>query len=569
MNSTTPTLGGGAASNGAVALSVQPSTMPAIVKNGHSAGRDDKVNILLVDDREDKLLALDAILGSLGQNIVKARSGKEALRHLLKQEFAVILLDVSMPGMDGFETAALIRKRPLSEHTPILFVTSVGSSPTQMYQGYSLGAVDYILTPIVPEVLRTKVSVFVDLWRKTQQIWQQAERLRDIEQAEHQRQLAQAADRLEAETKRNRFFTLALDLLGIGNFGGQLLQVNPAWQRVLGYSQDELQGVTPEQLIHPEDLPTINERVQKLKQGLSVEYFEVRCKHKDGSYRWIGWTAAPFLSEQLIYIFGRDVTARKEAEGEIRKLNAELQRRVAALIEANRELEAFNYSISHDLRAPLRSMGSFAQAILEDEDSQIGAQAHEFGTRIIRSAKYMDTLLSDLLAYSRLTRTEMTLCRVQLEDAVNDVLLQVENQTRDKHAEVQVQSPLGSVCAHLPTLKQILANLINNALKFVSPGRTPLVRIHSTVRDGFVRLWVEDNGIGIDQEYHEKIFGLFERLHSEGRYPGTGVGLALVRKGAERMGGRVGLESAPGRGSRFWVELPATLNGEAELNTAA
>jgi len=189
-----------------------------------------KVNILLVDDRKDKLLALNAILTPLNQNIIEAHSGKEALRHLLQTEFAVILMDVSMPGMDGFETASLIRKRPATEHTPIIFVTSIGNSPNQMYQGYSLGAVDYILTPIVPEVLRAKVSVFVELWRKTEHIQQQSQRLREIEEEEHRRQLAEAVDRLEAETKRNRFFTLALDMLGIGDFDGHLLQVNPAWE---------------------------------------------------------------------------------------------------------------------------------------------------------------------------------------------------------------------------------------------------------------------------------------------------------------------------------------------------
>src|SRR5207237_6932683 len=129
-----------------------------------------KVNILLVDDRDDKMLALDAVLSSLNQNLVCARSGKEALRHLLKTDFAVILMDVSMPGMDGFETAGLIRQRPRTEHTPIIFVTSVSQSDTQIYRGYSLGAVDYILTPIVPEVLRAKVAVFVDLYLKTDQI---------------------------------------------------------------------------------------------------------------------------------------------------------------------------------------------------------------------------------------------------------------------------------------------------------------------------------------------------------------------------------------------------------------
>src|SRR5689334_11025706 len=146
-----------------------------------------KANILIVDDRPDKLMALEAILSSLGQNLVQAGSGKEALRLLLKQDYAVILLDVSMPGMDGFETAALIRQRPSSESTPIIFVTSVSGSPNEMYQGYSLGAVDYILTPLVPDVLRAKVSVFVDLFLKTEQVRQQGERLRQMEEAQHKR----------------------------------------------------------------------------------------------------------------------------------------------------------------------------------------------------------------------------------------------------------------------------------------------------------------------------------------------------------------------------------------------
>src|SRR5712675_1937086 len=164
-----------------------------------------KANILLVDDRADKLLAMEAIVSSLGQNIVKARSGKEALRQLLHMDFAVILLDVTMPIMDGFETAALIRKRPSSEHTPIIFVTSINNSENHISKGYSLGAVDYMLTPIVPEVLRTKVSVFVELHKKSELVRQQAEQLRQFEEAKHRRELSEAADRLDVETKRNRF----------------------------------------------------------------------------------------------------------------------------------------------------------------------------------------------------------------------------------------------------------------------------------------------------------------------------------------------------------------------------
>jgi PAS domain S-box-containing protein len=554
-------------------------------KNGADNGKhvgnlNSKVNILLVDDRKDKLLALGAILAPLGQNVIEARSGKEALRLLLKNEFAVILMDVSMPAMDGFETAALIRRRPSSEHTPIIFVTSIGNSPNQMYQGYSLGAVDYILTPIVPEVLRAKVSVFVDLWRKTEHIKQQAERLREVEEAEHRRRLAEAEDKLEAETKRNRFFTLALDMLGIGDLDGHLLQVNAAWQGVLGYSEDELKNVTPDQLVHPADLAIIVERVQILKKGLPVEYFEVRCQHKDGSYRWIGWTAAPFPAEKLIYIFGRDVTARKSAEEKILQLNGELENRIDALTEVNRELETFNYSISHDLRAPLRSMSGFAQALMDGEASKLGTQGADYVRRIANSARRMDTLLQDLLEYSRVARASMPPTSVNLDGVVGEIVTLREREIQETKANIEVKAPLGEVTAHLPTVQQILANLIDNALKFVGKDRAPHLQIwtEEVNRDGSpavkpqngaatgnpaasegqrsVRIWVEDNGIGIEKEFHEKIFGLFERLHPSHTFPGTGLGLAIVRKGVERMGGRVGLESQPERGSRFWVELP-------------
>ena len=543
------------------------------VDNGKHIGKlNGKVNILLVDDRKDKLLALNAILTPLGQNLVEAHSGKEALRLLLKNEFAVILMDVSMPTMDGFETAALIRKRPSSEHTPIIFVTSIGNSPNQMYQGYSLGAVDYILTPIVPEVLRAKVGVFVELWRKTEHIKQQAERLREVEEAEHRRRLAEAEDKLETETKRNRFFTLALDLLGIGDFDGHLLQVNPAWEKVLGFTEEELRGVTPDQLVHPQDLAMIVERVQMLKNGLPVEYFELRCRHKDGSYRWIGWTAAPFPAEKLIYIFGRNVTARKEAEEKILHLNGELEKRIAALTEVNRELETFNYSISHDLRAPLRSMSGFAQALMDGEASRLGAQEADYVRRIANSARRMDTLLQDLLEYSRVARASMPPASVNLDGVITEIVSLREREIEQSKALIEVKSPLGSVSAHSPTVQQILANLIDNGMKFVVKDQQPHISIwtETVTADGHaangdnaprppspaIRIWVEDNGIGIEKEFHEKIFGLFERLHPSHAFPGTGLGLAIVRKGVERMGGRVGLESQPEHGSRFWVELP-------------
>ncbi|HWY74162.1 MAG TPA: ATP-binding protein, partial [Verrucomicrobiae bacterium] len=521
-----------------------------------SASDNSKVNILLVDDRADKLLALEAVLSSLGQNLVKARSGKEALKVLLKREFAVILLDVSMPVMDGFETASMIRQRSTSEHTPIIFVTSHNDSENHIARGYSLGAVDYILSPIVPGVLKSKVSVFVDLYKQTEQIKQQAEQLRRMEEEQHQRRLSEAVDRLEAETKRNRFFTLALDMLAIANFEGYILQCNPAWEKVLGYLEAELRSRPGLDFAHPADQPAFAAELRKLREGLATSYFEGRCRHKDGSYRWLGWTAVPFPAERLIYIFARDITSQKQADEEIRRLNEQLHRRVAELTEVNVELEAFNYSISHDLRAPIRSMQGFARAVLEDEGSTLGPDGKSYVERIVNSGGYMDMLLQDLLNYSRLTRAELNLGPVDLTAALQDVLTHNCREIQDRKAQIQVKPPLGWVMAHPATLNQIIANLIGNAVKFVATDRPPGVNVWADAEGEWVRLSVEDNGIGIAPAHQKKIFGLFERLHSNTAYPGTGIGLAIVRKGIERMGGRLGVESKAGEGSRFWIELP-------------
>lgn len=533
---------------------------PAESINGEPLSDEMKVNILIVDDRPDKLLALEATLLGLGQNIIKARSGKEALRHLLHQDFAVILLDVFMPGMDGYETAALIRQRARSERTPIIFTTSINQSESHILKGYTLGAVDYILSPIVPEVLRTKVSVFVELYKNTEQIKEQAERLRLMEEAEHRRQLAEAVDRLEVETQRNRFFVLSVDLLAIADFNGYMLQLNPAWEQTLGYSEEELKKTSGLDLVHPEDRPAMLEQFNRLKGGATT-YFEGRYVCKDNSIRWLGWTAAPFVSEQLIYIFARDITARKESEQEIHHLNSELNQRVLALTEINKELEAFNYSISHDLRAPLRSMQGFAAALLEECSQKLTQEGKDYAQRIVNSAAYMDRLLHDLLEYSRLTQSEVELFPVNPETALDRVVASVGQEIRDKKAEVEVQKPLACVMAHPPTLLHIFTNLIDNAMKFAKPATTPRIRIWTEERNGTVRLWVEDNGIGIAPAHQQQIFGLFQRLHTREKYSGTGVGLAIVRKAAERMGGRVGVESQIGEGSRFWLELPVAPAG--------
>jgi two-component system sensor histidine kinase/response regulator len=408
---------------------------PPKVERGMPVVPDEIVNVLLVDDQPGKLLAHEAILSELGQRIIKARNGVEALGHLLRYDFAVILLDVNMPNMDGFETAALIRQRPRFEKTPIIFVTGYNTTDLDRLKGYELGAVDYLFLPVVPQVLKAKVSVFVELARQTQII------------------KTQAAD-LAAHNRRQ------------------------------------------------------------------AEQLEV-----------------------------------------IQKLNRELQ-------DANGELEAFSYTVSHDLRAPLRSLSGYANVLLEDYGVCLDEEGRGHLLALDRAAKRMDALTRDLLAYGRVARESVTLEAVQLRP-LWEAVISLNRAGNSPQANIIIEPDLLPVLGHRFLLEQCLSNLINNATKFVSAGVTPEVRIRTEARGDQVRLWVEDNGIGIDPAYHRKIFNMLERVGDIKRYEGTGIGLAIVQRAVQRMGGACGVESAPGQGSRFWVDLPAVPASRALANHAS
>lgn len=263
-----------------------------------------------------------------------------------------------------------------------------------------------------------------------------------------------------------------------------------------------------------------------------------------------------------------DITERRNAYAELAtarellrchadELEERVRQRTATLRETNAELEAFTYSVSHDLRTPLQHLRRYAESLASDPASTLSSGSQEHLERITRSAARMDSIISDLLGYSRLARADMVLAPVSLEQAVADALSHHQADLQRTGGRVEVSSPLPRAMADRVGLFQILTNLLSNALKFVEPGRPPVIRIRTETGPTFTRLWIADNGIGIDPRHHAKIFQLFERLHGASEYPGTGVGLALVRKAAMRMGGQCGVESTPGSGSRFWIDFPA------------
>ncbi len=247
----------------------------------------------------------------------------------------------------------------------------------------------------------------------------------------------------------------------------------------------------------------------------------------------------------------------KNLLGERDELLASLERRVAErtakLEELNGELEAFSYSVSHDLRAPLRSLETYARILCDEFKDTLPEEGRHYADRIAKNAEKMDRLTRDVLTLARLTRTEMSLDPLDLDVVIADVVDQYPD-IAAAHRHIEIQGPLGCALGHGPSLTQCFSNLLQNALKFIPEGRTPHIRVFSQTTDTAVLVSVQDNGIGIDPAHHRRIFGIFERA-SAANVPGTGIGLAIAKKAVERMGGKIGLDSAIGTGARFWVQL--------------
>jgi PAS domain S-box-containing protein len=374
-------------------------------------------------------------------------------------------------------------------------------------------------------------------------------------------------------------FKFALDqssIVAITDADGIITYVNDKFCELSQYSRAELIGQNHRIIssgYHPKAF--FRQMWSTIAAG-QVWQGEIRNRAKDGSYYWVATTIVPFLDQQgrpYQYIAVRsDITTRKTAEAELQQLNVTLEQRVeertAQLQDSNRNLEAFSYTVAHDLRAPLRSIQGFTQALLEDYGSELDELAQEYIESVFEGAQRMNQLIDDLLTYSRLSSEQIHLSKVLLAQVVEVAQSQLAADLGQQQAQVEVAPALPSVIGQRTILVQMLVNLLSNAIKFVPPDTRPQVKIWAeTLTDPAavacpnvptqprVRLWVEDNGIGIEPEYQEQVFGVFERLHSRDTYPGTGIGLAIVRKGAERLGGCAGVESAPGQGSRFWIEL--------------
>ena len=364
-----------------------------------------------------------------------------------------------------------------------------------------------------------------------------------------------------------RFRTLAdniSQLAWMADSSGWIHWYNRRWYEYTGTTFEQMAGWGWQSVHHAEHLERVVARWKRSHASGEPWEDTFPLRGADGSYRWFLSRALPVRDGNggIVGWFGTntDVTELREAQqsllGLTRTLEERVKRRTAELEESNAALEAFGYSVSHDLRAPLRTMQGFARALLEDYGPLLDEDGRDYATRITTGAARMDQLIQDLLAYSRLSRSEIKAEPVSLESVLRMAERQLEPALQERHGTLAIHGPLPRVLGHETTLVQVIVNLLSNALKFTAPGTAPSVEVWSERRAGRVRLFVRDNGIGIEPQHQDRIFAVFERLHGTEAYPGTGIGLAIVKKGIERLRGRSGVDSAPGQGSTFWIELP-------------
>ncbi|SMB80181.1 PAS domain S-box protein [Deinococcus hopiensis] len=536
-------------------------------------------NILIVDDQDAKRLALASALETLGQNLVLASSGREALRLLLQDEYAVILLDVRMPEMDGFETAGLIRSRVQTETTPIIFVTAHDRAEADMLGGYSLGAVDFIYSPVQAEILRAKVGVFVDLHQKTRTVQAHERRLRELEAQQARR----VQDRLRRESERERqraqtemrklssAVEQAADPVFITDREGMIEYVNPAFVALTGYSRAEILGQRSRVLRPDGHDPALYEHIWDLLLRGEVYRGELASRRKDGSLFYEEKTFTPIKDEagRITHFVstGHDVTERKRIEAELVALNASLEARVqertAQLEDVNAELEAFAHSISHDLRTPLRHIASFADLLRRDAQRTMSEPAQRYLRIIQDSTRRMDDLILGLLEFARTGRQDLRFGPVDLGVLVQDVLSHLQNECGDRVVRWRI-SELPVVQGDLTALRQVMTNLLSNALKYSRGREEAVVEVWSTREGGEYVLHVRDNGVGFNMAYGHKLFGVFQRLHSPDAFEGAGVGLSNVKRILARHGGRIWAEAQEGLGATFSFTLPQSQEHQPE-----
>jgi PAS domain S-box-containing protein len=384
------------------------------------------------------------------------------------------------------------------------------------------------------------------------EIGQLAERLRliSIRLLERENELRETSHSLD------RFFTVSRDLFCIAGFDGYFKRLNPAWTAALGHSLAELTSKPFIEWVHPDDRQKTPSELGHLTTGHDTLSFENRYRHADGSYRWLLWVSHPDTAAGAIYAAARDVTDHREAMARLADANRTLAEQTAQLEASNRELEAFSYSVSHDLRAPLRAIDGFSQVIDEDQAARLDDAGRDALRRVRAAAQRMGTLIDELLNLSRLSRMEMVHEPVDLSAMATAILTDLGDVSGSRCPEVHVQP--GLMADGDPRMLRIaFQNLLDNAWKYTSRTADARIEFGQKIDGDTSAFYVRDNGAGFDMRFASRLFGAFQRLHTDREFQGTGVGLATVQRVIRRHGGEIWADAAPNAGATFYFTLSA------------
>ena len=603
-----------------------------------------KANILIVDDNKRNIFSIERMLARPDRGFTSATNGKDALKIALGKDLDLILLDVQMPQMDGFEVAQILKTNRRTRDVPIIFVSAEKKEHEFVGKGFEEGAIDYLYKPLAPVITEAKVSTLVQQYLQKKELaekntalekyawlinnsadlictidaatlkFEEVNRavtdvlgfsreeimgtsllfyLHEEDKPKLQKLCLENKERFSFETRvwaKNRsirnlnwnivnrngqWFANARDITGvkeaeeIRNYlaavvrqsneaiylhdaEGRIISWNRGAEKIYGFSEKEalkmkIWNIVPEYL-----LAEAQQVVNTIMEGNEVRSVETTRITKTGEVIDVLFSASVLLDAggnlQSIAITERDITEEKRA-------NRELERAMKEVNVMNKELESFSYSVSHDLRAPLRALNGYSQMLEEDFQQVLDEEGRRWLANIRSNARRMGMLIDDLLAFSRMGRKELQKTPVDMKEIVAEVLRELEGSM--VHQALIEIGDLPPTHADRALLRQVWTNLLSNALKYSAKTASPRITIGSLEeQEGECGYYVQDNGVGFNMDYAGKLFGVFQRLHGDEEFEGTGVGLAIVQRIIVRHGGKVWAKGVPGAGATFFFTLP-------------
>ncbi|HEY0007724.1 MAG TPA: response regulator [Tepidisphaeraceae bacterium] len=526
------------------------------------------IKCLLVDDLEENRLALEGLLRREGLELHMARSGPEALELLLIHDFALVILDVQMPGMDGFELANLMRGTERTRHVPIIFLTAGGIDGEHRFRGYEAGAVDFLFKPIEPQVLRSKASIFFELYRQRQEVARQRDELRTAAQENAQllEKSRRAAEALrESEGRFRQLADAVPQIVWVVDPHGKYEYFNERWYQFTGVTEDSTILADWSRLFHPDDQERVRQHWRKCLASGETYEIEYRLLHNSGTYRWVLGRAQPIRNSEgkIERWFGSctDIDAMKRLTAEREDLLRREQQSRASAEQESRVKDEFLATLSHELRTPLNAILGWTQIIGQgnpaDEDTREGLIVIE------RNARAQVQLIEDLLDMSRITSGKVRLNMQPLHpaDVVQAALDTIQPAADTKGVRlIKSIDPAGvnTIVGDPHRLQQVIWNLLTNAVKFTRRDGTVEVRLEQG--DELLNISVSDSGEGIEPDFLSHVFDRFRQADgtTTRQHGGLGLGLSIVKNLVELHGGLVRATSAgTNRGATFVVSLPS------------